>query len=238
MKNQTLTNLSRVICVGAVALTFSACKTTQSKNTLKPPALSYKVAAVCTQAVNFDKPIQRTTEEKKQKREMRNRMIELKQDMAKKDVPCINGASGEPLPYATFEIPTGIEKRVVNAGAKFDSAVIFAARITTHDKDGGLVREFDESDYRRLGSIFGVQFSPRETERFVLIKADPSLIGKQEETVETGTRAKQVYNYGLSGSYSSGTNTQGIQQSFIRTYSYNGEAIMQTVFPKQKKADK
>ena len=230
---QNTTKLTTALIAGVAALSLTACKTSE-KPPLKPPVLSYKAAMVCTPNVKFDNPIRRTSEEKKRKRELRKRMIALEKNMTTKGVACIDDGSGTRLPYAAFEIPTGLEKRVVNAGAKFDSAVIFAAKISTHDENGTLVRTFEEMDYRRLGDVYGVQFSPRETEHFVLIKADPSLIGQQEGTVETGAKAQRISNFGVTGNYSGGTNKRGFQQNFIRTYSYNGKAVVQTVFPKQK----
>ena len=243
--------LPALLWAGTMSLVLSGCETTK-KPPLQPPSLSYKVAAVCTQTVSFDGAIRRTENEKKRKREMRHRMIDLNQEMANKHVPCLSNAAGQKIPYTAFVIPTGLEKRVVNAGSKFDEAVIFAAEVTTHDENGRLVRTFQDADYRRFGGVYGVQFSPRDTEKYVLIKADPTLVGAREETVETGTQNRYVSPYGAypygrryrRNAYGnkyrdnyyghSGTDKRGIQRSFIRTYSYNGQAAVQTVFPKQK----
>ena len=160
--------------------------------------------------------------------------------MGAKGVTCLNGSSGKTTPYTVYEIPTGLDKRVVNAGSKYDSAVIFAGKVTTHDENGGLVREFEKDDYRRLDRIYGVQFASRDTERFVLIQADPTLIGDQVGTVETGSRRTWLSPYkpnpdGSSGYANADSDGRSFQQNFIRTYSFNGETAMQVVFPKQKK---
>lgn len=233
MLKLTLNRLSIPFNIAA-AIYLSACSTTEATTVLPSPRLDYKAAATCTSTVSFDQAVRRTEDEKLRKKEMRQQSIVLGKNMGIRDVPCVTDPSGETMPYFAFEIPTGIKKRVVNAGALYNEAVIFAATVTTHDKNGGLIREFEDADYRRLGPVYGVQFSPRDTERYVLIKADPTLVGAREETVETGTQSEFVSAYGIYGYGNGGTNLRGIQRNFIRTYSYNGDVVVQTVFPKQK----
>jgi len=213
-------------------LGLSACAS--KPRTVRAANLTYEAVTDCSEAVSFDNAVKRTDDEKKMKKEMRSRIIHLKADMADVDVPCLTSAEAGDIPYQVFEIPTGVTGRVVTAGAKLDTTVIFAGDITTHDSDGEIVRQFDQAEYRRLGSIYGVQFSPRSNESHVLIKANPTLVGERDATIETDTRAQNV-TFAYGGAVSSGTNTVGVQRTFDRTYSYNGEVSVRTVFPKQEK---
>jgi len=231
LSKNTTSTLTACLMLSVFGLT--ACKSTP--RTLRAANLSYAAPVACTPTISFTDPVKRTTDEKKMKKEMRFRTIELKSDMADSEVPCLEKTGADKRPYQVFEIPKGIDGRVVSAGSKLDTTVIFAGEVSTHDAKGQVVREFDQSEYRRLGTIYGVQFSPRANETYVLIKVNPDLIGQREATIETATATQKVYLPNASGSVSSGSNTVGIQKMYDRTYSYNGETAIRTVFPKPKK---
>jgi len=221
----------------STAALLTACKTTAVQH-VPVPSLSFDVAEKpCTENIVFSNPVMRTTVEKEQKREVRNQRIYLKTDMGSDLVDCVEGPGLSPLPYAAFEIPTGFTNRVVSAGSRMTTAIIFAADVFTYDDNGQEIRSFKPEAYRRLGDLYGVQFSPRDNEKYVVIKANPALIGEVDSTVETGTYAQNVGFYN-GVAYSSGTNTVGVQRAFDRTYSYNGEVAVMTVFPKQEKPKK
>jgi hypothetical protein len=219
--------------IGVTALMGLAACASKPRE-VRAPSLTYVADAACESDIRFDNIVTRSEEPKVQKREMRSRVIQLSEDMANSGVPCVTSVDGQDLPYQVFEIPTGMTGRVVSAGSMLASAVIFAGDIETYNSDGDLVRRFGDEDYRRLGSIYGVQFSPSAEEDYVLIIANPDLVGERDSTVETDTRMQNV-TVAYGAAVSSGTNTIGVQRRFDRTYSYNGVVAVRTVFPKQEK---
>ena len=174
---KSLTVTSYIIGVSTAVL-LTACATTKDR---EPPApnLSFKVAeAECTPNLDFSNPIKRTDDQKKRNKQLRARQVQLKANMASRTTACLQSSGDKTgLPYAAFEIPTDLEGRVVNAGSEMATAVIFAGDVATYDSQGQIVRDFEPEEYRRIGDLLGVQFTPRENEKYVVIQANPNLIG-------------------------------------------------------------
>ena len=227
--NLKLRTISNGFAGLSLAMVMSACAS--NPKDVMAPELTFKASASeCANKVDFSNPIALEDKEKTRKKAMRARRVVLTSFMGDEDTDCIVGASGEVLPYASFELPTGMKGRVVSAGAVLDQKVIFAADVTTYDINGQKVRHFDRDEFRRFGGIYGVQFKPKTNETYVVIQADPALVGETNNTVETSTTAQYI-----AIGTSSGTNTLGSQTSFDRSYAYNGNVVVRTVFPKQEK---
>ncbi len=218
----------------SVSMMTAGCGTTNVPE-VRAPSLNFAAKPdQCTSSLDFSNPVRLADDEKIQKRAMKSQRIYLGADMGAEDIRCTYTSAEKALPYVSFKLPTGMTGRVVSAGSKLDTAVIFAADVSTYDEAGERVRRFQRDDYRRLGQIYGVQFSPRENEAFVVIQADPTLVGEMDSTVETSTYAQNI-TVAYGAAVSSGTNTVGVQNTFDRTYSFNGEVAVITVFPKQEK---
>jgi len=213
-----------------LATLLTSCSTTAPE--IRAPSLTYEAFDNCSPRIDFTAPIKRASDKKSMKRQMKTRVIEMTADMESQTTPCLQMVEGGKVPYQLFEIPTGMSGRVVSAGSKLDTEVIFAGDIETFDINGNQVRRFSDSEYRRFGSLYGVQFSPAEDEVYILIIANPDLVGEKDETVETAVSLQQVYMT-VGAVTGSGTNTIGTQRRYDRTYSYNGDVTIRTVFPKQ-----
>jgi len=168
---------------------------------------------------------------KKLKGMMKNRTIMLS-DNFNEDSRCIRLASGGTSPYALFEVPSNIKGQVIYAGSMIDSNSMFAANVSLLGADGSVMRQFTPKDFNRVGTRHAVQFSPKANEAYVLIKADPNLLGQKRETMETGV-SQQTVSVAYGGLVSSGTNLVGSQKAFDRSFSYDGEVGIRVVFPKQ-----
>lgn len=218
-----------MVYLGTVTM-LAACSSTSVRT--QAPNLAYQSQVPCTDQINFDETLRRSTDEKQRKREARRRTILINANMAGFNTPCLSTGNDADRPYAVFEIPTGFKGAVVTAGSQSDARTIFAANITTHAANGDLVRSFTPEDYRRYGALYGVQFAPRPVEALVLVRADPSLVGDQEKTVETSTDSRLVIG-SVGTNYGSGRNTVGRQNAYSRTYAYNGTVTLRMIFPKQ-----
>jgi len=182
--NLKLRTISNGFAGLSLAMVMSACAS--NPKDVMAPELTFKASASeCANTVDFSNPIALEDKEKTRKKAMRARRVVLTSFMGDEDTDCIVGASGEVLPYASFELPTGMKGRVVSAGAVLDQKVIFAADVTTYDINGQKVRHFDRDEFRRFGGIYGVQFKPKTNETYVVIQADPALVGETNNTVET-----------------------------------------------------
>lgn len=232
----SIRKLGLLTTVISTAVILSGCKTTDGIPELMP-SLSFNAAPdQCTQGFDISNSIAISDVEKDRKRALKAQRVYLGTEMGGEYQACTLSSSGQALPYVSFEVPTGMTGRVVSAGSHLDTAVIFAADVSTYDGGGQRVRRFQQNDYRRLGKIYGVQFTPRGNEAFVLIQADPTLVGTTDSTVETSTHGQSV-TVAYGAAVSSGTNTIGSQRSFDRTYAFNGDVAIVTVFPKQAKEE-
>lgn len=220
-------SIPRSLAGCVVLLGFAGCASVTPPPPM--PVLAYAPQTDCASAPDMSQAMRFAPLSKAGKRMLRNRAIEMDTDM--EEAACLQTASGA-SPYAIYALPEGMSGRVVYAGSLIDVNSIFAARVSTLDAQGGMVREFEASDYKRTGSRHAVQFRPKDDEVFVLITSDPALVGEVMETSETRQEARYVSN-GLTGA--GGTNIVGRTQSFDRRFSYDGLAGIRVMFPKQEK---
>ena len=205
-------------------MVVGACATTAPP---PPPVLAYDAVKACTTGPDLALAEVFDPASKSGKRMMRSRTIDMMQSMT--GAACMSLPDGRDVPYAIFRIPEGLTGRVLSAGSTIDSNSMFAADVSVLDLDGDEMRRFDLADYTRTGNRHAVQFSPRKGETFVLVRANPDLVGEGMDTSETGASDVYVSN-GFGGG---GMNTVGQTQAFSRSFSYDGMAGLRVTFPKQ-----
>ena len=211
---------------------LTACQTANHEPVV-PPKLAYSEPIECTKAINLSKAIGISTNPKSVKRMMKNRTITRVQKMEISG-QCLE-AGDKSIPAIVFTLPSNLIGEVVYAGSILDANSIFAADVSTLNTSGETVRNFERDSYLFQGQQYGVQFRPSDDEAYVMIKADPELIGKERDTTELSIDSRFVSSYGVGGSYGGGggTNLVGSQKSYNRTYSYDGTVQVRIVFPEQ-----
>lgn len=134
--------------------------------------------------------------------------------------PCVSTPGG-PAPYALFALPADYGDKTVIAGGALEVQRILAASVTTLDARGQVVRSFQPSEFFFRGGSYSVQFRPRETEAYVMVSIDPALVGQVYSAVNIGTGTAGTYAAGVYASW-----TYGMDQSQLRTFSYEGTAAI------------
>lgn len=207
---------------------LTACSTTPPAP-LPEPVVEF-AGAECTNAPDLGLAQSYLDDAKAAKKMMKNRTIRLEEFLGDSG-SCLNLDGGLTSPYAVFTIPQSIKGLVINAGSFKDGNSIFAASISVLDKNGEQTREFSREKYRVMGRRYGVQFRPRSGDAFVVISADPKLIGEVSTTQEVS--ANSSYVSGVNGG--GGNNIVGSQKTFNRTFSFDGAVGLRIVFPEQDK---
>ena len=220
---------ARCAASAAAFTTLAACTTT----TPPPPAavLAY-TPADCTSSVSLTDVVAMETDEKTVKRATRNRTVELSAELDE-DSDCLTGAAGA-QPYEVFALPAlPLDGAIVYAGAELGTLRTVMPEILTLDDQGNIVRRFDANTFRRYTNRFGHSFKAQDDEAFVVIAADPSVVGNSKATVETSTASRYVtHSYGTS--VGTGVDTVGIQNEYDRIYSFAGKVGIRVVYPKAK----
>jgi hypothetical protein len=140
----------------------------------------------------------------------------------KADTPCLSRPSG-PSPYVLYALPADIHDKTLMIGGVLEGARIVAPEVTLLDRQGGVVRTFQASDYYFRGPVYSVLFTPRAGEAYALVTVDPSRVGQRYDSIAIGTSTNSTYVAGATVSWTSGTDSA---QS--RTFSYEG-SIQATV---------
>lgn len=132
------------------------------------------------------------------------------------ETPCFLGNS-TPTPYVIYALPALAAGTMIEVGAELEGARIFSPAISVLDENGRQVRAFDASQYLYRGVMFSVQFIPQSGERFVLVAADPSRIGRDYNAVAISTSTTAIAT-----PYAFASWTSGVDRSISRTFSYDG----------------
>lgn len=98
--------------------------------------------------------------------------------------PCLvqDGAS---VPYTLFALPPAGSSRAVEIGSLMEPGRLFSPRIALLDADGRVVRQFETDNLMFRSSIYSTRFVPSEDQRYVLVTAEPSLIGSAYDTINS-----------------------------------------------------
>lgn len=129
---------------------------------------------------------------------------------------CLN-RDGRQTPYAVFALPADYADKTITVGSILEPLRIMSPSVVILDRQGAVSRTFEPADYMYRGSVYSVQFRPRETEAFILVTADPDRVGRRYDSIAIGVVTTTVYTgYGSSNVYS------GTDVAQSRTFSYEG----------------
>lgn len=130
--------------------------------------------------------------------------------------PCLM-QDGEPVPYAVFALPPAGSSRAVELGSVLEPGRLFSPRVTLLDAGGKPVRHFANDKLMFRSSIYSVRFVPGEEERFALVTAEPTLIGKAYDAIRSNIVTTTVYTgFGVSNWRS------GAEAETSHAFSYDG----------------
>lgn len=134
-----------------------------------PASLSFDGTGACTQ--NIEAHTAQTVTIKKRQRSGTLSII------AGPETACqvVNDAK---LPYVLYKLPGSVKISTIQAGGVFEAKRLFAAEVVTLDADLAPVRTFGPEAFLQRGGTWSVFFPSRANERYVLIRANPDLIGK------------------------------------------------------------
>ena len=135
----------------------------------------------------------------------------------KNDTPCFT-KDGLSTNYMVFALPSQTENLALTIGGLKAQHRTLAADIAILNEEGEITRRFDREKYMDIGSVFGVQFRPRDGEAFVLVTTDPERVGEAVVSHETRLLQSQGYT-GTGGSY---TTFSGAESLSSRTFSHEG----------------
>lgn len=135
---------------------------------------------------------------------------------ATSEAGCLN-RNGVQTPYALFALPTDYADKTITVGALLEPLRILSPTVAILNREGRVSRTFDPADYMYRGSLYSVQFRPRETESYLLVTADPARVGRRYDSIAIGVVTTTVYTGYGSANMHSGTD---VAQS--RTFSYEG----------------
>lgn len=114
---------------------------------------------------------------------------------------------GGVTPYVAFALPADHADKTIIVGASLEALRIQSPSVAILDRDGRVSRTFRPDEYMYRGSVYSVQFRPRETEAYVLVTADPSRVGQRYDAITVGVMTTTVSTgYGTS-QWRSGTET-------------------------------
>jgi hypothetical protein len=86
--------------------------------------------------------------------------------------------NGVERPFALYRLPRGVDIQSVQAGGVFQVNRVFAADVKTLDENLAPVRDFGPDAFYHRGGSWSVFFRPRDQERYILVRANPELVGK------------------------------------------------------------
>ncbi len=201
---------ARAFALAAAVVGLAACATAP------PPAVLEHTASNCAAAPSVANAASLIPDRERRAHVVRTPVTPL--------TPCVVGADGRTAPYAVYAMPADFEDKTLTAGASLEVARIFAPQVSLLDAQGAVVRTFTRADYLYRGTIYGVQFRPRAGEAYVLVAADPALVGERYDSIMIGTTTATSAT--PAGAFSW---TSGVDGAQSRTFSYEG-AIHVSVF--------
>ena len=126
--------------------------------------------------------------------------------------------NGKAVPYLVLALPPVGSSRAVEVGALLERGRIFSPHIALLDEDGAKVRDFDNDKMMFRSSIYSVRFVPAEGERFALVTAEPALIGKAYDVINS----RIVQDYAMAA-VSGSSFLRGQDTEASHAFSYDGK---------------
>lgn len=129
----------------------------------------------------------------------------------------------EGTPYHVVALPDPFDgKSLLTVAARHAAAETFALEVRLLDEQGIEVRRLERGRYNMTGLGYSIQTRVRDRERFVVVSADPALVGVGHEHITLGVNSAYV-----SGGAYGATVTVGAEDSASRTFSYRGDVLFQ-----------
>lgn len=157
--------LNTACAVGALCM-MAACATPPPP---PPASLSFDGIAGCTQSIDASKA-ETVTIKKRQHSGTLSIIIGP-------ETAC-HMVKDAKLPYVLYKLPNSVDISTIQAGGVFEANRLFAAEVVTLDENLGSVRTFGPDAFLQRGGTWSVFFPPKAIERYVLVRANPDLIGK------------------------------------------------------------
>ena len=125
--------------------------------------------------------------------------------------------------YHVVALPDPFDgKSLLTVAARHAAAETFALEVRLLDEQGIEVRRLERGRYNMTGLGYSIQTRVRDRERFVVVSADPALVGVGHEHITLGVNSAYV-----SGGAYGATVTVGAEDSASRTFSYRGDVLFQ-----------
>lgn len=128
---------------------------------------------------------------------------------------------GVGVPYVVLSMPQDYDDKTLIVGSQLNINRIFAPEVLVLDAQGNETRNFNREEYFYRGTIYSVQFKPRENERFVMVVAAPELVGQEYNAIQIGTNTTTTYT-----PYGGANWTSGTEIKTQRTFAYNGTVMV------------
>ena len=194
----------RVLCVALAGAITAACATTP------PPAATLTYAGQnCAAQPNLAAAQSLTPERERASHAVNTPINTLS--------PCLTTAEGAASPYVVYALPADTDDKTFAVGAPLEIARIFAPRVEVLDAQGVVVRSFARDQYMYRGNAYSVVFRPRAGERYVMVTADPQLVGQRYDSINISTSTTGTAAGGVYVSW-----TSGVDAAQSRAFSYEG----------------
>lgn len=128
---------------------------------------------------------------------------------------------GMTSPYVVYALPADRDDKTVIVGGVLEALRIFAPTVTLLDAHGQISRAFPAEEFLYRGSVYSVQFRPRETEAYILVGGNPTQVGTGYDAINVGTNTTTV----STGYYASNITT-GTEHHSSRTFSWEGTVLV------------
>tara|TARA_R110002167_G_scaffold26492_3_gene91225 strand:- start:2826 stop:3476 length:651 start_codon:yes stop_codon:yes gene_type:complete len=133
---------------------------------------------------------------------------------------CLSGDGGS-SPYVVYALPGDTADKTVIVGGLLEGQRIVSPSITLLDGQGQVTRAFGAEDFLYRGSVYSVQFRPRDTEAYILVGVDRSRIGDNYDAINVGTNTTVI-----STGYTTSNWTTGTEARTLRTFSWEGTIVV------------
>jgi hypothetical protein len=128
---------------------------------------------------------------------------------------------GGTSPYVVYALPADRDDTTLIVGGVLEAFRIFAPTITLLDAQGQVTRAFPAEEFLYRGPVYSVQFRPRETEAYILVKVDRDRVGAGYDAINVGTNTTTI----STGYYASNWTT-GTENHSSRTFSWEGTVLV------------
>lgn len=197
----------------AATLIATAC---QSAPVIPPSAVVELTQKDCAEAVSLTDALDLTPEKKKKW---------IQQQFKFDETTACAQVEGVPVNYTVYELPALAPKHTFTVGGAKSAVRTLGARVVLLDGEGEIVREFADEKYMDIKHTYGVQFRPRENEKFILVHTDAGLVGEAVHTTEQILTTTQ-YQYATAAGGGIAYVQSGYEKEHARTYSHEGSLFI------------